>query len=607
MRNLPPYSFLYYKQLLSLFRMCGLVKTISFESSRAYVEFSRHPQDSGVLPDVFLALLMAQQSPTMELSVYPIDQIETRAGNRNITHLKHGRIIVDVQSQKVSPVGLISGENNPDTLPPKLLFVVKITEVMEVGHFWGFRADEASLRKQRQMTADINSRTLQHVARSLYSNLLCLAPYSDVNDQSMYYRAKILHIRGTTVEVFFLDFGNTAVVPSSSLRELPSDLLSEPFQAQEFHIMGMRPSAKSIILGNRWSSRSRDRFVALVKGNTHMVSLYSILHGVMRIELLINSDKLDTSVRDILVEEGHAEKVEESFESKQNHDELMSLYKDMNAGTHVCNTTSSSWKNRKIEEEELIKSLLKHFSNSCQPFAKDKAHLQGPYSPHRISFHSLNRKIFYKTVTVERSSMNSLAVNENPHCKHQRMLVAGNVAVSPTGTRILLRDTTLMPDIPGLPALITMLFTPVMELRTDKERTCYTGALCGLGWNSRTQKAIFPEHDIELVFDVQFDVEDIIEINELRQAVNRMMCEGTNGTLRLVPGRVAQLQDDCRERLISLFSKNPARNAIPPVYYTQAEKWNQVNPSLTMDHVPPDPEKTRGVLFQLHPVTLLNT
>lgn len=80
--------------------------------------------------------------------------------------------------------------------------------------------------------------------------------------------------------------------------------------------MGMRPSAKSIILGNRWSSRSRDRFVALVKGNTHMVSLYSILHGVMRIELLINSDKLDTSVRDILVEEGHAEKVEESFESK---------------------------------------------------------------------------------------------------------------------------------------------------------------------------------------------------------------------------------------------------------------------------------------------------
>ncbi len=34
------------------------------------------------------------------------------------------------------------------------------------------------------------------------------------------------------------------------------------------------------------------------------------------------------------------------------------------------------------------------------------------------------------------------------------------------GTRILLRDTSIMPDIPGLPALVTMLFTPIMELRS---------------------------------------------------------------------------------------------------------------------------------------------
>lgn len=34
MRNLPPYSFLYYKQLQSLFRPCGQVKKIAFDSSR---------------------------------------------------------------------------------------------------------------------------------------------------------------------------------------------------------------------------------------------------------------------------------------------------------------------------------------------------------------------------------------------------------------------------------------------------------------------------------------------------------------------------------------------------------------------------------------------
>lgn len=133
MRNLPAYSFLYYKQLQSLFRLCGQVKTISFESSRyqrpllanekylfylilllllvqqiqsslqvyksvymcfprAYVEFYKSSRSTGVLPEVTLALFLAQHSPhSMELSVYPTEQIELLAGNRNVTHLKYAR------------------------------------------------------------------------------------------------------------------------------------------------------------------------------------------------------------------------------------------------------------------------------------------------------------------------------------------------------------------------------------------------------------------------------------------------------------------------------------------------------------------------------------
>lgn len=78
----------------------------------------------------------------------------------------------------------------------------------------------------------------------------------------------------------------------------------------------MRPSAQSIILGNQWSSRARNRFITLVKGHSHIVSLYSILHGVMRVQLLISEETKNTSVVDILVEEEHAVKAEESFDSK---------------------------------------------------------------------------------------------------------------------------------------------------------------------------------------------------------------------------------------------------------------------------------------------------
>lgn len=88
------------------------------------------------------------------------------------------------------------------------------------------------------------------------------------------------------------------------------------FQAHEFQVCGMRPSTQSIILGKQWSSKARDFFHTLVKGNTLLVSLYSFLHNVMHVHLFINAKATNTSVVDLLVKEGHAIKVEECFASK---------------------------------------------------------------------------------------------------------------------------------------------------------------------------------------------------------------------------------------------------------------------------------------------------
>lgn len=51
-----------------------------------------------------------------------------------------------------------------------------------------------------------------------------------------------------------------------------------------------------------------------------------------------------------------------SFCSQQIHETLMTLYKDMEKGTYVPISASSSWKEREKEEKELINSLLAHFS-----------------------------------------------------------------------------------------------------------------------------------------------------------------------------------------------------------------------------------------------------
>uniref|UniRef100_A0A8C8HQW9 ATP-dependent RNA helicase TDRD9 n=1 Tax=Oncorhynchus tshawytscha TaxID=74940 RepID=A0A8C8HQW9_ONCTS len=577
-RNLPPYSFLYYKQLQSLFRQCGQVKITHYVTW--HVEFYRTTaRGSGVLPEVSLALLLAHQRHPLDIFVHPSDEVETFAGSRTICHMRYARVNVDFQNNSVYPVGLLSSTIDPDKLPSNPIFVVNITDVVEVGHFWGFQADDASMEKQRHLTAEINSHELCPVPVSLYPNLLCLAPFSEGDEQGLYYRAKILHVCGSSVEVFFLDFGNTSLDcvlpcllrPRSSRLGLCSALSP---QAQEFQISGMRPSAQSMILGDQWSSRARNRFITLVNGHPLIVSLFSILHGIMRVELLINTDTVTSSVADIMMQEGHAIKAEESFESKVPQTQASFLSVFTAASRMLC-----SW------------GIVR---------------VHGPSSPHKVNFHSfmlMNVLTPYRSVLIEKDSINSVALNDSPQDSHQRMLVAGSVSVSATGT-ILLKETTLMPHIHGLPALITMLFTPATELRTNEERTSYTGALCGLGWNVQSQAAALPEHDMELAFDVKFDVEDITEINALRGAINRLVCEGPNGPLHLGPDRINTLQEDCRERLVSLFTKSPPREDLAPVYHEEPKQWNQV--CLEFMIVQKEDGKSKGVLFQLHPVTLLN-
>ena len=66
---------------------------------------------------------------------------------------------------------------------------------------------------------------------------------------------------------------------------------------------------------------------------------------------------------------------------------------------------------------------------------------------------------------IERDSVNSVALDSEPHDQHDRMLVAGFVGMNPTGNTMMVRDTTMLPNYHGLPALLGLLFAPNAELR----------------------------------------------------------------------------------------------------------------------------------------------
>ncbi|GCB70813.1 hypothetical protein scyTo_0008681 [Scyliorhinus torazame] len=54
--------------------------------------------------------------------------------------------------------------------------------------------------------------------------------------------------------------------------------------------------------------------------------------------------------------------------------------------------------------------------------------------------------------------------------------------------------------------------TTMSRFRTDRLRKRYIGALCGLGWNPITNAPLLEEHELEVAFDVHFDVNDILEV-----------------------------------------------------------------------------------------------
>lgn len=81
------------------------------------------------------------------------------------------------------------------TPPLSVLF-----QVIEVGHFWGYRIDEKNSEILKRLTAEINRLKLVPLPVHPHPDLVCLAPFVDFDKQS-YFRAQILYVSGNSAEV----------------------------------------------------------------------------------------------------------------------------------------------------------------------------------------------------------------------------------------------------------------------------------------------------------------------------------------------------------------------------------------------------------------------
>lgn len=54
--------------------------------------------------------------------------------------------------------------------------------------------------------------------------------------------------------------------------------------------------------------------------------------------------------------------------------------------------------------------------------------------------------------------------------------------------------------------------TLLILFRRDRENKRYIGSICGLGVDRDQRHSLFPEHDMEITFDVEIDNKDISQV-----------------------------------------------------------------------------------------------
>lgn len=90
-----------------------------------------------------------------------------------------------------------------------------------------------------------------------------------------------------------------------------------------------------------------------------------------------------------------------------------------------------------------------------------------------------------------------------------RLTVAAIIHESQNKTNLILRNTTVMPNIHGLPAFMALIFCPIMEPKVLPDGSRIAQVLCGLGHEEGSSKALYPQHDIIFTLDTELTEEEL--------------------------------------------------------------------------------------------------
>ena len=618
-----------------------------------------------ILQEVYIAMKLRQE---------PSEMLRVRLFPPEIARQK--MLLIDQQIREMS---LFSnkilvyqdiGIRDPPTLAQNILHL-EINHVNNPNSFWinYLSANDQDVNDNQLAKLDIELENVMSDAKHLKSieinkveiNQLFLAPY-----EGTYYRARVdsLILSDKKVKAFFVDYGNTEIINISKMFVIDTELVKRhpfliktPALAHECSLSFVKPNLRRKYDGS-WDEYSVAKFKDTVEPNnqyepvTFVGKVLSVVPNVSSLSGHLIYLTLFKKVNDVPTNDldyfNYKHSINHRFQClKDNDGHHLALYTAENYMSQLNRQLRESHNsfnaiekaerencqlnfigaNRKTElqDSNMSSSIFKEGTRDDQKTLS--VQLKGPYHPLKFSVTATHRIGSCKKANVEPDSVNSVLLNKSPNDKHDAWLVAGHVGTNPSGDALVLRSTTLMPNIKGLGVLLAMTFSPEVEMRYDSKLQRYTGCLLGLGYRRRvnlhsesnqtsrssTQLEDWnyysnysseyipyqPEHDMELQFDVNVDNDDINLINQLRYRISlsltRINQKREDGSLlpleqrmREIPARLTipnYLTED-QDKIDLLFDQllSRKRKVISKQHFKNEHHWCQLPPAHMLYH-----------------------
>lgn len=290
-------------------------------------------------------------------------------------------------------------------------------------------------------------------------------------------------------------------------KEIEQKLASYPPRVFRCTLTEVQPSPYPPHDGT-WTKETIEHFKEGVVNKKATIQVYSVVDGVVSIHLYV--DRVLWNEK--LTSEGLAEACDESYLSKMDY-ENRRLFRA--AGKF------------ETPEEEFKEMIEENFQ---QPYIEPppetrcskRMRLQGPYSPLEVTLSSTSRAI-RGAIDLERSSVNSILLNDDLQSFRKKFCVAVEITGSANRNRIMLRETTLMPNLPGLAVILALVFSQHVEIRRDKTKQKYVSILTGLGYDNKLKRACYGERDASIDIDFDLTEEDIETVNQIRYCLSLLL------------------------------------------------------------------------------------